>query len=286
MDDQAEEMPEFVHRAGEWWRQFLDNTEDWRTELGIPFQGAKAAGQSLVAGTRVLLCDACRGLAVAWKAVYTGKTVLDRLESAAVALFGAGVAAVAVAVPLAYAWPHIAPYTPILVSVGGGAWMVAAWLVAPRAPQKQPEKPSPQVPAGPSTADLIDRDRRALYNLLDKATARRNGVHLDELFTLTSADPLFGGVPRANLVPLLKAFGVDYKRSLSVDGISGRSGVSRAHVETLLQGLPSGSSPPPDSVDSRTAESGPDLQESEALSADSRAILDVLSGPSRTPADH
>jgi hypothetical protein len=158
------------------------------------------------------------------------------------------------------------------------AWLVAAAILAPREVWTPPGKgtqEAPQAAAQPSTADLIERDRRALLQLLDEATAQRNGVHLAELYELTSAHPLFAAVPRANLGALLAAFGVPVTRALSVDGISGRTGVRRADVVAFA--LPP--SPAPAQADSLHTESAPDQHESQALSDGSRRPLGAALGP-------
>lgn len=155
------------------------------------------------------------------------------------------------------------------------AWIVAAAVLAPSAACVEAADEPPEEPAPPSAADLIERDRRALLTLLDAATAHRNGVHLAELYELTSAHPLFEGVPRANLGALLAGFGVPVTRALSVDGLSGRSGVRRDDVVRLLPAP----SPSPAQADSRHAESAPDQQESQLLSDGSRRPLGTALGP-------
>lgn len=159
------------------------------------------------------------------------------------------------------------------------AWLIAAAVLAPRGtwngPRDEPAAEPPAEPEEPSYDDLVERDRRALLQLLDDATVRRNGVHLAELYELTSAHPLFEGVPRANLGALLTAFGVPVTRALSVDGVSGRTGVRRAAVEQLLQEV----SPEAAATGSQDTESGPDQQESQPLSGGSRRPLGTVLGP-------
>lgn len=172
--------------------------------------------------------------------------------------------------------PRLLPYLPVATGIAVTGLLAAAWIAAP-------EKPPKQAAPAPSPELLIERDRRALYELLDEATARRNGVHIAELHQLTSVHPLFRDVPKENLTLLLDAFGVPWKRSLSVDGIGGRTGVRRTDVEALLQ------SPAPDlpGAPSRPTESVPDLRvhggeerHSVPVSAPSRASIGAVSGGS------
>jgi hypothetical protein len=158
------------------------------------------------------------------------------------------------------------------------AWAVAAAALAPREAwtgRPGPTEEEPPMPAGPTGAELLERDRRALLRLLDEATVRRNGIHLAELYELTSQHPLFGAVPRAQLGALLAGLGVPVTRALSVDGVSGRTGVRRADVASLLL-LPS---PSPGDADSRDTESTPDQHESQPLSDGSRSPLGTALGP-------
>jgi hypothetical protein len=141
------------------------------------------------------------------------------------------------------------------------------------APDKSSEE-APAEPPGPSAEQLVERDRRALLALLDVATVGRNGVHLDELYERTSAHPLFEGVPRENLTAFLAAFGVPITRTLSVDGVGGRTGVRRADVHLLLLAA----SPDPAGTDSRGTESGSDQEDSQPLSDDSQRPLGAALG--------
>ncbi|WP_329368778.1 hypothetical protein OG896_24680 [Streptomyces sp. NBC_00669] len=149
------------------------------------------------------------------------------------------------------------------------AWTVTAWTVARRhdwaalarpawprnkkaheteetSSEEAPEPPLGDAPEPASEAtpeDLIERDRQALLALLEKVTRRRNGVHLDELFLHTSRHPLFATVPRPQIGALVRALGVPLPRSITVNGISGRTGVRRADV---LACLPTTAEAPPE----------------------------------------
>jgi len=195
-----------------------------------------------------------------------GPTGADRLDTVATGALCVLVALAAVSGVLVTVGPRLAPYAPAAAAVLLPALLVTAWIVAP---QKAPKKA-----AAPSRKALIERDRRALHRLLDQATARRNGVHLGELHELTSAHPLFKTVPKTHLTLLLDAFGVPWERSLSVDGIGGRTGVRRDAVEALLK------PPSPDAevAPSRDTESGTDLRVLDGEERESQPALDPLSG--------
>lgn len=128
-------------------------------------------------------------------------------------------------------FPAVAP-TVLVVT-----WLVAAGILAPAGAWDMPavepveegdepavEEPGEASPAGP---------RAALLDVLDRVTRGRNGVHLEEL-----AEHPELGLTRADIRPLLDTHQVPVTRSLSVDGVAGRSGVRRADVEALLKALP------------------------------------------------
>lgn len=168
----------------------------------------------------------------------------------------------------------IAPYLPTAAGIAAPVWIVSALIMAPERPRKeteaQPEQPSPAL----SVEDATERDRVALLVALEAASRGRNGVHLGELHERLAGHPLFGGVHRAHMGALAEGLGVPVQRTLSVDGIEGRSGVRRTDVEALLLALPREGQEDP----SRPSESGSDQQESRSLSDPSRAALGLLSG--------
>jgi len=220
------------------------------------------------------LCTAClqgsgRIIALTWqwcRAAAPG----DRLLRA-----GAPVGAIAGA-----GWA--AAQQPLNATVGIiAAWLAAAAWLTPRAvwAAPAPEVPEPPLEEAPelSEDDLHEWDRLALLVLLEEATRGRNGVHLGELHQPVSAHPRFAGLPRAHMGALLEGFGVPVQRTLSVDGVEGRSGVRRADVETLLLALPRED---PD-THSQPSESGDDQQFSRPLSAPSRTTLGPLSVPAQ-----
>lgn len=158
------------------------------------------------------------------------------------------------------------------------AWVTAAAVLAPRDAWSAPTHTPGEAPAGP--AQLTDEqltylDRMTLLGILKRATARRNGVHFGELHQHLTAHPRFAALDRADVGALLEGFGVPWERSLSVDGVSGRTGVRRGAVEQLLQEV----SPGLAVTDSRGAESAPDQHESQLLSDGSRGPLGAALGP-------
>lgn len=150
-------------------------------------------------------------------------------------LWRAGVsAAVAVGVVVvAVQYPEWAP------AGEAAAWLLTAGTLAPRQAWAPLTAPAP-TDTEPDAADECPDEpleidpRAALLNLLDRVTRGRNGVHLQEL----AEHPELTGLPRPQLAPLLEAHGVPVTRSLSVDGVAGRSGVRRADIEALLVALP------------------------------------------------
>lgn len=151
----------------------------------------------------------------------------------------------------------VAHHTPALMWPAAGAWCVAAWR-------------NGRVPAAVDAAAGPEHDdhRGALLAWLDEATTGRNGIHLTELYGRLRERPALADLTDAQLRAVLAHYGVPVVRSLSVDGVSGRTGVRRADVEQLL------GAPAPLSSDaaSRPVESGVDQQVSRPLSATSRPV--------------
>ncbi|MEC3995013.1 hypothetical protein VSR01_16330 [Actinacidiphila sp. DG2A-62] len=201
----------------------------------------------------------------------------DTGEAVALAVLTLGAVAAAAGGFLGPLAHRLAPYLTArhvldAVALFAAAWSVAAYFAARRHPHYKPRRTGPapaaaQPPAEsaddasePDGEDLVERDRAALLDLLEKVTRGRNGVHLDELFLHTSRHPYFATVPRPQLGALLRAFGVAVPRSLTVGGISGRTGVRRADVLALLPTVAKASpdplslplSTPSDLLESRT----------------------------------
>lgn len=200
---------------------------------------------------------------------------LDALERAGAAVLIVIIGLAAGAGAAGTLWAQVAPYARTVIGVAVVALLTAAWAVGPTTPPKKTTDTPPSDPTQTSPADLIARDRAAMLTLLDEATRGRNGIHLDPLHQITSAHPLFAGVARPQLGALLAGLDVPVVRSLSVDGVEGRTGVRRTAVEQLLTDR----SPDRDQATSRTPESASDQQISRPLLGDSRGPLGTALGP-------
>jgi len=93
--------------------------------------------------------------------------------------------------------------------------------------------------ASPGTAQAAPADpRTVLIGWLDELTRGRSGIHLDELHRALTAHPQLAGLTRPEMRAWLDRHSITVNRTLRVGSVPGRSGVSRATVETLLAGLP------------------------------------------------
>lgn len=125
-------------------------------------------------------------------------------------LLAAGAAATVGALVVPYL--HLlAPWKPVIVSVGGLAWMVAAWMLAP------PAKPAPapaddvegqeQEDVQGDVADDADRGTALLWHvvgaLADAESAGRAGVHLD---TVLDSATEAGLVPTDTELAVMRAW--------------------------------------------------------------------------------
>lgn len=155
-------------------------------------------------------------------------------------------------------------------------WLVAAAILAPRqvwavkVDAKVVERQRENIT---SEVDFLARDRAAMLALLEEVTRGRNGIHLSELEKHIVTHPYFSGVSRPLLGALLDGLGIPVARTLSVDGIEGRTGVRRSVVEQLLNDA----SPALAGGGSQPSESGSDQQVSRSLSDGSRAALGMVS---------
>jgi hypothetical protein len=184
---------------------------------------------------------------------------LERLAAGALVLAAGGAATVTV---LSGALPRLAPYLPVAAAVGVPVWIVAAWVVAPPAAPRKP-------PAAPVEAPAMPREeaiRVALIRYLDVHTRGRNGIHLAELHQRLTQTEAYAALSKAEVGPLLEANGVPTVRSLTVGGVSGRTGVRRADVMQLLSPDPQAALSAP----SRPVSSFSDLGISRLSLADSR----------------
>lgn len=220
----------------------------------------------------------------------------DTGEAIAMAVLTLGAVAAAAGGILGPLPHHLAPYaTPrhlldaaVLLAT---AWSLAAYFAARHHPHYKPRRTGPAPAAGHPQTNAADdaceqgsenpaeRDRAALLDLLEQVTRGRNGVHLDELFLHTSRHPYFTTVPRAKLGALLRAFGVAVPRSLTVGGISGRTGVRRADVLALL---PPAAKASPEPLSLPLSDRS-DLRKSRATLGDSRPNSLLNSRPHQGP---
>jgi hypothetical protein len=215
----------------------------------------------------------------------------DTGEAVALALLTLGAVAAAAGGLLGPLAHRLAPYLTArhvldAVVLLAATWSVAAYFAARHHPHYKPRRTGPAPAAAqppvepaddasePGGEDLVERDRAALLDLLERVTRGRNGVHLDELFLHTSRHTYFATVPRPQLGALVRGLGVPAPRSITVGGISGRTGVRRADVLALLRTLAKASpgplslplSDPPDLHKSLSTlgHSRPDSRESES----------------------
>jgi hypothetical protein len=156
------------------------------------------------------------------------------------------------------------------------AWCLIAWLNAPAAPQETaqlaPAEDDEHTPVEALVRPVIE-DRDALLQWLADAIADRNGVHLDELHHRLSQEPGCHTLTRAHITPLLDHHHIPHKRTVSVDGVAGRSGVRQADIRALLKPLPQEAPTPP----LNTSETAADLRKSQPLSGHSRPLSPPLS---------
>lgn len=164
------------------------------------------------------------------------------------------------------AWPHVAPYGPVLACVGMVGLVGAAWAAGPPSVRGEVEGPPPGEAPDESTMTREEAVRVALLRYLDVHTRGRNGIHLAELHERLTQTEAYAALSKAEVGPLLEANGVPTVRSLTVGGVSGRTGVRRADVLALLS--PDPQTPP--IVPSRLVSSFSDLGLSRLTLNDSR----------------
>lgn|GEM_PF-3435680 len=158
---------------------------------------------------------------------------------------------------VAYAVWAIVRAWPWLMWALTGWWLHTAWKAGRDAAEAPVETPVDTPAETPE-----DEHRAALVRYLDEVTRGRNGIHLGELHDRLTLRPALAHLKRADVTPLLRRYEVPVERTLRVDGIAGRSGVSRAAVERLLDELAGPLSPSGEQPGSPGAETGPDLRES------------------------
>jgi hypothetical protein len=197
-----------------------------RDELLTPFRGIGEAGRDLLTGSAVLAGYACRCLRLvlraAWRAASKGESFSDRAESFGVAVLagGAGLAVTAGAAGV-LAWVARA-YVPFLAGGAAVAWVVAAWVAAPRRepttcndheqwageqrPETDPHHGARAIARAVITA-VADADRDGY-----------KGVHLAELLDQLRADELTQADEVSQLRAWLETVGIPTNRNLKRDG--------------------------------------------------------------------
>lgn len=203
-----------------------------------------------------------------WNWVTAGdwRTAGERLAYVAGGAYGVGYAA------------HLHPE--IAMPVGVIGWCVAAWMHSPEPdPENPDEETDDQAPEDDEEAQHIGHDEAEhdachadLIRWLDEVTRGRNGIHLTELYDRLRERPALTHLEDVQLRAMLDHFDVPVARTLSVDGIAGRSGVRRADIDALLD-----PAPPEDESPSRPFETGDDLRELRPLSPRSQDALKPLS---------
>ncbi|MFC8494729.1 hypothetical protein ACFUJU_28835 [Streptomyces sp. NPDC057235] len=153
------------------------------------------------------------------------------LEALGMLALGGGLAAGALGTVGALVWPYVQMLTPwrgVIATVGGLAWMAAAWMLAPPATpadedeaeeeldeDQEQEAPASEADQGMALLLHIVRD------LSDAEASKRAGVHLDVL--LDSATTA-GLVPEGTQTPALRAWleaaglPVEDKLGMRIDG--------------------------------------------------------------------
>jgi len=196
-----------------------------------------------------------------------GATTADRAERAGQGVLVAVVAGAVGAGVVVAVYQHLVPYAPWAAAGGVLVFMVAALAVAPEEEPPAPAgEPAPEEVAGEPVMPRAGAARAALLHFLDVHTRGRNGIHLGELHEKLAQTAVYAALRRAEVGPLLDVHGVPTVRSLTVGGVSGRTGVRRADVLALLS--PDPQTPP--SAPSRLVSSFSDLGISRLTLDDSR----------------
>jgi hypothetical protein len=157
-----------------------------------------------------------------------------------------------------YVLARIVRAVPALMWALAGWWMVAAWR-AGRAPAERADGLPAEPPAVTS--------RAVVSYWLDALTRGRSGIHLGELHQNLTRHPDLAALKRAEVRAWLDRHRITVDRTLRVDGVPGRSGVSRTTIEALLKALP----PPPESSPENPPLSAVDLHKSPHSPPDSTA---------------
>jgi hypothetical protein len=147
------------------------------------------------------------------------------LESLAMLAFGGILAAGAAGTLGSAAWPYLqqlAPWRGVIAGVGGLAWMVAAWMVAPP-PTADEEKNQEHEDVqdeneGLSPGDLLGR--HVLEQLVELEKQDRPGLHVTALITSAEAAGILapGAMDKTAMRAWLKATKLPVTKSVKVQG--------------------------------------------------------------------
>ncbi|MFC8267797.1 hypothetical protein ACFUIZ_19000 [Streptomyces cinereoruber] len=135
------------------------------------------------------------------------------LESLGMLALGGALAAGALGTVGAVVWPYVqmlAPWRGVIATVGGLAWMAAAWMLAPpTAPADETEDEEDldedQEQEAPATETDWGMDLllHIVRDLSDAEAAKRAGIHLDVLLDSATAAGL---IPEGTETPVLRAW--------------------------------------------------------------------------------
>lgn len=136
---------------------------------------------------------------------------------------------------------ELGPLRGLSAAAAGAAWAVQAW-------RRAPEPPEPPDPA--------DIRREAYLRFFDAIIGDRNGVHLAELYDTMRRYPHWAAWTDEQLRALLNDLRVPVQRTMSVSGVTGRSGIRRSDVRALMTGVHVPSPPPTANPSPRGEEAG------------------------------
>ncbi|MEU5499904.1 hypothetical protein [Streptomyces griseofuscus] len=147
-------------------------------------------------------------------------------ESLGMLVLGGVLAAGAVGTVGTLVWPYVqelAPWRGVIATVGGLAWMVAAWMVAPSpAPAEDDAEQLPDDAAAVTqegtAADALAR--HILERLAELAEQGRSGLHVTSLIDSAQEDGLLapGAMDKAAMRAWLDASGFPVTKSVKVKG--------------------------------------------------------------------
>ncbi|MEW2302003.1 hypothetical protein AB0958_18855 [Streptomyces sp. NPDC006655] len=141
----------------------------------------------------------------------------------------------------AYLLYRLVRAVPALLWLFSTSWTIAAWRAGRTAAEASEEESADRPktyrePAAPEA--LVMSPHELLVHWLDQLTRDRAGIHLAELHSTLTRHPDLAHLKRPEMRAWLDRHHITVDRTLRVGGVSGRSGVSRATIEALLQALP------------------------------------------------